>query len=144
MIRAAKDIERRIRLKQDEVQRLRESLSKAESYIEAMSESLRLIRRTESVNTENGLRPGSMIYKSREILQKEGKPLYIGEILTKLGKQPTKQNRVSLSGSLGSYVRDNHIFTRPAPNTFGLVEFSDKPDVDDAIDVPDDFGLDDI
>ena len=144
MIRAARDIERRIKQKHDEVQQLRESLSKAEAYIEAMSESLRLIRRTESANTENGLRPGSMVYKAREILQKEGRPLYIGEILTRLGKQPTKGNRVSLSGSLGSYVRDNNIFTRPAPNTFGLVEFSEKPDVDNAIDIPDDFGLDNI
>lgn len=144
MIKAVRDIERRIKQKQEEVQRLRESLSKAEAYIEAMNESLRLIRRKENISTENGLRPGSMIYNAREILRKEGKPLYIGEILKRLGKEPTKSNRVSLSGSLGSYVRDEHIFTRPAPNTFGLIESGVKPEVFDEGEVPDDFGFEDI
>jgi hypothetical protein len=40
-------------------------------------------------------------------------------------KPIAKNSKTSLSGSLASYVREHKIFTRPAPNTFGLVEFAE-------------------
>ena len=52
-----------------------------------------------------------------------GKPLHISDLLVALGKETDHDNRAALSGSLSAYVRKHEIFTRPAPNTFGLVEF---------------------
>jgi hypothetical protein len=43
-------------------------------------------------------------------------------LLKKLGKPETKEARVSLAGSIASYARKNEIFSRPEPNTFGLLE----------------------
>jgi len=77
-----------------------------------------------------------LIDKARTALRRVGKPLYIEELLRAMGKEVNKKNRVSLSGSLGSYVRQEYIFTRPAPNTFGLIEFDNS--VEDAI--PEGFG----
>jgi len=37
-------------------------------------------------------------------------------------KQEIKNKKVSLSGSLSSYVRKQAIFTKPKPNTFGLIK----------------------
>jgi hypothetical protein len=35
-------------------------------------------------------------------------------------------NRSALSGSIAAYVRKGEIFTRPAPNTFGLLELGNS------------------
>jgi hypothetical protein len=48
--------------------------------------------------------------------------MQINEILRAIGRTADKKNRLSLSGSLAHYVRAEEIFTRPAPNTFGLIE----------------------
>jgi hypothetical protein len=37
-----------------------------------------------------------------------------------------KSTRAAVAGSLSAYVRNGEIFTRPAPNTFGLIEFGGK------------------
>jgi hypothetical protein len=52
--------------------------------------------------------------------------MHVTDLLKEMGKDATKSNRTSLSGSLGFYVRQEEIFTRPAPNTFGLREFGDN------------------
>ncbi len=137
-MKAEKDIEKRIKAKQDEVQQLKESLGKAEAYIEALQESLRLIKKTSDPNS--GVRPGSMIFKARVALRREGKSLYIDELLKRMGMEVNKKNKISLSGSLGSYVRQKYIFTRPAPNTFGLIEFDSMDE--DLGEPPEGFGLD--
>lgn len=49
--------------------------------------------------------------------------MHVNDILTRIGKAPDKASRVSVAGTLASYVRSGQIFTRPAPNTFGLVEW---------------------
>lgn len=136
LMRAEQDIEKKIKQKEDEVQKLREDLGKAEAYIEALKESLRLIKKTSDPN--EGIRPGSMMYKVRSALRKEGKSLYVEELLKRMGMEVNKKNKVSLSGSLGSYVRQEIIFTRPAPNTFGLIEFDRLAESQD--DIPDGFG----
>lgn len=136
-MKAERDIERKIKQKEEEAQRLREELFKAEAYIEALQESLRLIKKTSNTADGNGIRPGSMIHKAQEILRKEGKPLYVGDLLNRMGREVTKMNRMSLSGSLGTYVRNKQVFTRPAPNTFGLIEFGNSAEDDEP---PEGFG----
>ena len=122
-MKAIKDIRRKIAQKEEEAKRLREQLLKAEAYLEAMQESLKLIERTAGANGGSGLRPNSMVDKARKALQQAGRPMHVAELLGAIGKEVTKNNRTSLSGSLGFYVRQEEIFTRPAPNTFGLKEF---------------------
>lgn len=136
-----RDIEKKIRQKEEEAQRLREDLYKAEAYIEALQESLRLIKKTSGSGVEGeSVRPGSLVDKARKLLRKTGSPLHVNELLRGMGKEVNKKNRTSLSGSLGSYVRQNYIFTRIAPNTFGLIEFGESEE--SIVDIPEGFGVD--
>lgn len=136
-MRVERDLEKKIKQKIEEVQQLRENLYKAESYLEALQDSLKLFKKTSNAESNESVRPGSMVDKARKILLEANKPLYVGDILKGMGKEVNKGTRASLSGSLGSYVRENFIFTRPAPNTFGLIEFEDESEGD----IPDNFGL---
>lgn len=63
-----------------------------------------------------------LIHLNDDILSFSGHALHIEELVKAIGKEPTRDNRVSLSGSLNSYVKKCQIFTKPAPNTFGLLE----------------------
>ena len=92
------------------------------------------------------LRIGTDLAKARDYLRKAGKAAHVTKIIEAIGKQVNKETRVSLSGSLSNYVRKGLIFTRPAPNTFGLVEFGESDGTDDAevsSEPPDGFGDDD-
>ena len=140
-MKAERDIERKIRAKEEEAQGLRVRLDRAEAYIEGLKESLRLLHRTVSDNGAGTIRPNSQLDKARKVLRAAGEPMHVSDILSKMGFEPTKMKRVSLSGSLGFYVRQNYIFTRPAPNTFGLMEFGDIPDREGNV-VPAGFGKD--
>ncbi len=76
--------------------------------------------------------------------------MHIGALVTAIGIENTKNARVSLVGSLGAYVRKGLVFTRPAPNTFGLVGMkaanselgtsSENPDQPELPGLPDEFG----
>jgi predicted RNase H-like nuclease (RuvC/YqgF family) len=130
--------EERIRRKEQEIQELEAKIREAKAYIQALQDSIKILPRDEAggVSTGELLRPGSTNAKVYELLKKTGKPMHVIEILAEIGKPNNKKNRLSLSGALGSYVRKREIFTRPAPNTFGLIitnAVSEEP--------PDDFGL---
>lgn len=130
--------------KQQEIKSLELELEKARTYVQALQDSMRFLPK------DNGqeaavLRPGSTLAKTQEILKAAGKPMHITEILKALNKPLDKKHRLSLSGSLSSYVRSGEIFSRPAPNTFGLIETS-KPlssesvSTDEEFELPEDFG----
>ncbi len=130
--------------KQQEIQHLELELEKAKTYVQALQDSMRFLPK------DNGqeaavLRPGSTLAKTQEILRSAGKSMHITEILKALNKPSDKKHRLSLSGSLSSYVRSGEIFTRPAPNTFGLIETT-KPSsgesgsADEEFEIPEDFG----
>ncbi len=89
---------------------------------------MRLISKVGEADGGNGLalRPGSDLAKARELLQRVGQQLHVNEIVKGIGKELTRANRLSLGGSLSGYVRKGLIFNRPAPNSFGLLEFEDK------------------
>lgn len=97
----------------------------AEGYIKALTEMLRYAPNEEGEDTTT-LRAGSEVAKAKESLEKAGKPLHISDLIVAIGKENTKSNRISLSGSIGAYVRKGEIFTRPAPNTFGLINMPEK------------------
>ena len=123
--------------KQQEIYDLAIQIEKARAYMQALQDSLKFLPK-ENGQTQVLLRPGSALAKAQDIIRKAGKPLHISEILKTLNEKPDK--RVSLSGSLSAYVRNNQIFTRPAPNTFGLREINEQADILD--EVPEDFGDD--
>jgi hypothetical protein len=79
-----------------------------------------------------------MPYKTYELLTKARKPLHISTILKGIGEEPTRQKKASLVSSLSTYVKNQQIFTRPLPNTFGLIGMAEDTEPDEP---PEDFGL---
>ena len=94
----------------------------AKNYLQGMEDALKLLPRDDA-ETGAVLRPGSNLAKARDAIKQAGKPMHVSDLLAALGRDITRMNRSGLSGSMAAYVRRGEIFTRPAPNTFGLVEF---------------------
>jgi hypothetical protein len=128
--------------KNQEIRDLELQIEKARAYVQAVQDSMRFLPK-DNVQEDTMLRPGSALAQAREVLQKAGKPMHISEILKALNKPVDKKHRLSLSGSLSSYVRNGQIFSRPAPNTFALIETRVRLNgSEDGIDLPEDFGAD--
>lgn len=123
-MRIRKEFEKRIEKKQDEIASLEKQIGEARSYLQALQDSLKILPRDQVgiASAADSLRPGSDMEKAREIIRKNGKPMYITDLLKALDKEDTKGNRLSLSGSLSAYVRKGKIFSRTGPNTFGIIE----------------------
>lgn len=100
-------------------------IREARAYIAALEDTIKLLPNDNDSDKKDEveLRTGTMVYNARTCMREAGKPLHIREILTCLGKEYNKQNRASMAGQLSYYVRRDQIFTRTAPNTFGLKEF---------------------
>jgi hypothetical protein len=114
----------KIKRKEEEIQRYENSIREARAYLRGLQDAIRLLPRENGTkeSAESKLRAGSTTSKTLEFLRKANKPMYITSILKGIGKEITKENRMSLAGTLGLYVRKNEIFTRPAPNKFGLID----------------------
>jgi len=133
-------IEDKIKKKEEEIQEYDTKIREAKAYLLALQDTLKLLPRDNGSGSigEKLLRKGSNIAKTYNFLKQLGKPAYIDEILRAIGKDVSKKERVSLSGSLAQYVRKNEFFIRPAPNTFGLKSMEE---VEDRTEPPDDFGV---
>ena len=66
-----------------------------------------------------------------DALKKAGKPLHVNVLLPAIGRGITRADKSAISGTLAAYVRKGDVFTRPAPNTFGLAEFGSQDGQDD-------------
>lgn len=110
--------------KMQEIEELERSIRDAQLYLQGLQDAMKALPKESATSEQRTLRPGTEVAKVRDILMAANKPLHITEIFKQLGKTPDAKNRVSLSGSLSGYVRLGQVFTRPAPNTFGLTEFS--------------------
>src|SRR5271166_5646207 len=123
---ARESLQRLADKKQQEIEELQAELDRAKIYLQAIMDSIKVLPKEAGTNgnlrTQATLRPGTSLAKARDAILAAGKPLYIGEIVSAVGKQPDKKTRLSLAGSIAWYVRRKQVFTRPAPNTFGLVE----------------------
>ena len=132
-----------IEKKQDEIRELEVRIREAQAYLQALQDSARLLPKDETKPASNGtsatpqLRAGTDLARVREILATAGEPMHVNDILEKMGKTVDQQARVSLVGTLGSYSRKGRVFTRPAPNTFGLIGMSPSAGRDE---IPEDFG----
>ena len=114
-----KKIENMMKKKELEVMALEEQLKAAKVYLQAMQDVLKVYPKVAEPLT---LRTGSAVALTRDMILKRGEPVHIGAILEGMGKEATRENRASLTSSLAAYVRRGEVFTRPAPNTFGLLE----------------------
>lgn len=140
-MRIRQELQKRIEKKQDEIRNLELQLAQCRAYLQALEDSVRLLPKelaAEKLSPEQILRPGSAVAKAREAILKANKPLHVNDLLKAIGRPVDKANRVSLSGSLSSYAKRGQIFTRPAPNTFGLVELNHSEMPED--EPPEDFG----
>jgi HB1, ASXL, restriction endonuclease HTH domain len=130
--------------KQQEIFDLELQIEKAKAYLQALQDTMKFIPKDEGQENAS-LRPGTALAQARDVLRKAGHPMHVTDILKALNKPTDKKHRVSLSGNLSSHFRSGRIFTRPAPNTFGLIE-ANKVAADEAsekeedFDIPEEFG----
>jgi len=144
------ELERKVIKKRAEITRVEAQLTGARSYLQALEDTLAMLTGEQGEQSETTLRPGSRVAKAREAILEAGHPLQVLDLLKAIGDEPTKKNRATLSGSLGAYVRRGEIFTRPAPNTYGLAEQSsettgaddNEDDPAETVEPPEGFGLD--
>jgi hypothetical protein len=116
-------IEERLQKKRAEVLMLEEKLKAAKVYMTALSDVLKLLGGDTSVDQQEAkLRAGSAVAQARDVILERGSPVHIDDLLEAMGKRATREEKASLAGSIAAYVRRDEIFTRPAPNTFGLIE----------------------
>jgi hypothetical protein len=131
-----KKIEERLRKKEAEIQALDERLRAARTYAQALQDVLKLLGTAEPTNEDEAaaqakkLRPGSAVDQARQAILAKGEPVHIIALLEAMGKDTGSDSRVSLASSLAAYVRRGEIFSRPAPNTFGLLELGHTGDND--------------
>ena len=135
-------IETRIKRKESEIQSLEKKLEAGRIYLQALRDILRAIDKDTGDDGAYGtpLRKGSSVTQARERILQLGVPVHIDDLLRLLGKERTRQNKASLTGSLAAYVRREEIFTRPAPNTYGLIELQHFEADETPDEPPRDFG----
>ena len=135
-------IEDRLRKKEQEITALEEKIKSARIYVQALRDILKLLGndRNEGADAEAVLRPGSAVANARQVILNKNAPVHVNEILESLGRETTREAKASLTSSLAAYVRRGEIFTRPAPNTFGLAELGHETIEEEAAEPPPDFG----
>jgi hypothetical protein len=119
------ELRKRIEKKQQEISELEAQIREHKTYLQALLDIAKLMPKDGASRAPN-IRPNSSVAKAREALQKAGQPLHVTKILEAMGRHNTKKERLSLSGSLSQYVRNDEIFSRPEPNVFGLLEWDSK------------------
>jgi len=144
-----KKIEERLRKKESEIQVLDERLRAAKIYAQALQDVLKMLGAADSqpepdsppINKTSTLRAGSAVDQARQIILIRREPMHISALLEAMGKDTSAESRVSLASSLAAYVRRGEIFSRPAPNTFGLIELGHSGDGEnDDVQPPAGFG----
>jgi hypothetical protein len=136
-----KKIEDRLRKKEQEIVALEEKAKAAKVYVQALRDILKLLGTDdEQDDPEATLKPGSAVAEARQVILNTKAPVHINEILEALGKTVSRETKASLTSSLAAYVRKGDIFTRTAPNTFGLVELGHETTEDEDQEPPVDFG----
>jgi hypothetical protein len=126
--------------KLEEITTLELQAREARAYVQGLQDSMKLLPRDGSGVSEHTLREGSALAKTRDVLKSAGFPLPIADILKALGKPLDKEHRTSLAGTLSGYARDGKVFTKTAPNTFGLLEFRPVQSEANGDEIPEEFG----
>lgn len=137
-------LEKKIQAKTQEISQLETQIKEARAYVLGLQEAIKLLPRegAEDASADHIFRKGSDMDRTRELLRKAGKPLYLDDILRGIGKTNTRSLRRSLSSSLNVYVNKGEVFIRPKPNTYGLIGMElEEGDNDSEEEPPEGFGL---
>lgn len=122
---ARENLQRLADRKSQEIKELERQADMARAYLQAIQDSIKALPKESIPQADedaiSDLRSGSLLARARDAIQKNGAPMHISQILAAIGVENTKNARVSLVGSLGSYVRKGQVFNRPGPNIFGLL-----------------------
>lgn len=151
-------IEERIAKKELEIQELEMKLREAKAYIQALQDVMKMMPKdtgesasSNSTGSDSSFREGSYVSDARNAILRAGRPLHVVEILKATNRPNDRKNRIGMAGSLAAYVRREEVFTRPKPNTFGLVDLGNvapshqqtaAPSASVRPSPPDDFGMD--
>jgi len=139
-MRVRENFQKLISKKRQEVSELELQIREARAYIQALEDSMKLLPRDAAAGgVDHKLRPGSSLAKARDVIKATGAAMPIADILKAIGKPQDKKHRVSLAGTLSGYARDGKVFTKTAPNTFGLLEFGTLP-AEEVDELPEEFG----
>jgi HB1/ASXL restriction endonuclease-like protein with HTH domain len=120
------DFFRRIEKKKIEVEAMRTALRLEERYLEAMYDAYKLLARGEAASNGGGpagFRKGSYTDKAYKVLKQVGHPMHVKDIVEAMGAKANRANKQGVASSIRLYLTKGEIFTKPAPNTYGLVEF---------------------
>ena len=138
------ELEKRIEFELQKLTELQGQLWKTEAFIQGLQTALKLLpKEATAISTRNQgmIRAGSDVQKAKELLEREGLALHISQILVGIGKDNTKRNRASLSGSLARYARKDQMFVRTGPNEFGVTEHTHSTNgANQQVDLPPMFG----
>jgi hypothetical protein len=136
----------RLKKKEQELQALEERARAARTYVHALQDILKLLDGEKRQETDSGasgesvLRAGSSVHKARDAILRNGAPMHINSLTEAVSGDSSREGRISLASSLAAYVRKGEIFTRTAPNTFGLAELGHKTVADEEDGPPAGFG----
>ena len=122
-----REFEKLIEKKRGEIIEAEKAISSAEAYIQAMTDAIKRLPKDE-VSAAPPVRPGSDVEKIRDAILSAEKPLHISEIILALGRNDDAESKAKIAGLLGWYTTKGKVFTKTAPNTYGLVE-SAPPDL---------------
>ncbi len=122
-----REFEKLIEKKKVEIVDAQRAIASAEAYIQAMMDAIKKLPKDDGAQS-SPVRPGSDVEKIRDAILSAGKPLHIGEIIVALGRNDDTDSKAKIAGLLGWYTSKGKVFTKTAPNTFGLVE-STPPDL---------------
>lgn len=136
-----KKIEDRLRKKEQEIASYEDKIKAARVYVQALRDILKMLADDDGeADAETVLRHGSAVAEARQVILRQGAPVHINDILAALGKEATREAKASLTSSIAAYVRRGEIFTRTAPNTFGLAELGHETTEEEGAEPPVDFG----
>lgn len=130
------DLMRRIEKKRVEIEVFESQLATSRTYLQALEDMYKMASKEPSGSpTETSrragrtssstpsFRAGSLTGSVYNALKDAGHPLHVNALLEAVGRDVTRAEKSAVSGTLAAYVKKGDIFTRPAPNTFGLTEF---------------------
>lgn len=140
------EIQKRIERKRQEIADLEARVREASSYVQALEDTIKILPKQTAdgageTSSDRAPRTGSMVALARAALAATGHPMHVRDLLKAMGRQEDKASRAALSGSLSAYTRRREVFTRPAPNTFGLLQFGNSAPTMD-LEPPEGFGID--
>jgi hypothetical protein len=142
-VREQKAIENQLRRKEAEIVSLESKLREAKVYAKALRDVLKIVGNEDAEEAgETKLRKGSLVDQAREVILERGEPVHLDDLLKAMGRDVTRDAKASLNSSLAAYVRNNEIFVRTAPATYGLIELSHTEEAQDEDAPPAEFGRD--